>query len=1006
MPATHLFSTTSAEEHWRAVAGPWLRGQAAEAWKEARPTVVLTPSRAEGFYLRGRLVAERVPFLGIRFWTPSDARQFLLGKYLPRLGVATQAELRLLARTCAERLAKSDDADNASLTSVIREPAAFLRAYDLLLGAGWDPAQDGAPYGRELARTMQLEFESHRIATQAGLHRQLWGEASTAAQPLLANLFVTGFNAAHWPLWDLLKAVVLSADQVAVALSEPAVFGADIDRLWLSSWEEFAQTEIEYPDSAPTEPAYSFAALATSYESGEMVDASGADMNFVVTPDLASQVRGVVLQALDYLQRDGCTRLGIVFPQANALALGVAAELGRRNIPMNDAPGALTPGLFEKRCWQSWLELQDEPGVSGLIAWIRACKAEGISFGAKPRLFAETIVNVLNGALGKTLINDLAFLARYLEAQGNRHHEGDVAEFLRARVALPSEATFTHFLELTRDALALPGWEKFLAELETDPSPWLRKSDAILSRRTFLEWLRESTNSQSRTRGREGNHFYGKVHLLVYGQINGQTWSHLILTGLNEGVWPRVFEAGAFGSRHELMALNQNARALNRRVRAEGSQGDGQEIVREGYGHCLLPLERQDLALRDLCAALEGTSAAICLTAMTTEAGRSLLPSDFFNHAYQARTGRVLDEGSFRQLANATLKWCRRHDAFFVTTNSSPKLSIETTQTACKARRDPGQPFGRYEFAFDQPPENPIQLPCKQWEVAWNHPAAVWLESVVGASPWPEGALSWPGAVGTWVHDWLAQALRESRERNVAALLPLVQDAAEREARRVRDLTSALGIELYPWWEQVWTQARAVALSLAEVLEPVLRDRPFAAEFRLPRDIVTALPGSAQADFELKGRLDLLLFETGTTFRDPAQGDLAGAKCWVVDFKTGAARALTEREISRGRGLQPLLYALAMRELGAGPTAISLMTPNVALKEQLQLDDALQNAELFRSLEILHRNGVFGMKPDADNAYGFSPAYPLATQFIPGYILEAKWALVHGGLNGEGEDEA
>ena len=80
-----MFATASVEEHWRAVAGPWLRAQAASAWKETRPTVVLTPSRAEGFYLRSRLVAERVPFLGIRFWTPSDVRKFLLGKYLPKL---------------------------------------------------------------------------------------------------------------------------------------------------------------------------------------------------------------------------------------------------------------------------------------------------------------------------------------------------------------------------------------------------------------------------------------------------------------------------------------------------------------------------------------------------------------------------------------------------------------------------------------------------------------------------------------------------------------------------------------------------------------------------------------------------------------------------------------------------------------------------------------------------------------------------------------------------------
>ena len=39
---------------------------------------------------------------------------------------------------------------------------------------------------------------------------------------------------------------------------------------------------------------------------------------------------------------------------------------------------------------------------------------------------------------------------------------------------------------------------------------------------------------------------------------------------------------------------------------------------------------------------------------------------------------------------------------------------------------------------------------------------------------------------------------------------------------------------------------------------------------------------------------------------------------------------------------------------------------------------------------------MFGMRADADNAYGYSPSYPMATRFVPANILEAKWALVHG----------
>ncbi|HEX4138876.1 MAG TPA: hypothetical protein VHY09_00895, partial [Candidatus Methylacidiphilales bacterium] len=351
MPAPQLFATTSAEEHWRAVAQPWLRAQGATAWKEVRPSVVLTPGRAEGFYLRSRLVAEGKPLLGVRFWTPSDARKFLLAD---RAGTATQTELRLLVRACAERLAQSEGADNASLRSVIREPAAFLRAYDLLLGAGWNPARDGADYGRELARELQREMEKYGIVTQAGLHRQLLQKASDAPRPVIANLLVSGFNAAHWPLWDLLKAVVLTAEQATISLSQPGVFAESIDQLWNSSWEEFTKTETIIPEAAIDVPPAPFSQLAASYESGTPEPMPELDLSFCVTPDLASQTRAVVLRALDFLQREDCSRLGIVFPEANALALGVAEVLQRLGVPMNDGPGVLTPGLFERRSWQTW----------------------------------------------------------------------------------------------------------------------------------------------------------------------------------------------------------------------------------------------------------------------------------------------------------------------------------------------------------------------------------------------------------------------------------------------------------------------------------------------------------------------------------------------------------------------------------------------------------------------------------------------------------------------------
>lgn len=999
MGKTRLYFTASVREQWEDLAGPWLRELADKAWRNPLPTVVLTPSRAESFFLRSRLVEEGLNYFGLRFWTPSDARKFLLAETSPEITTTTQGELRLVARACAEKLAARGKKDNATLASVIREPGAFLRAYDLLLSAGWDLAKDGAIYGRDLALTMQRELSELGIDTQAGLHRHLLNKITTNTVPLLGNLLVVGLNASHWPLWDLLKATTLAADDASVAILHPRRFAEKLDELWLGSWEEFARAVAVHPSGefigmASRMPDSPFKPLADSYEQGTLVITHKADLSFLVTPNLAAQIRAVTLQALHCLKRKDCTRLGIVFPEANALALGVAADLRKLEIPLDDGTGALTPGLFEMRCWQTWIALQEEPSVERLIPWLRSCDAQGISWGLEDHSAQETAERI-DAALGETLVDDLDFLASHLEAGAGRDDYGAIAGFLRNRIALPDQATFRDFLALTRKAMSLRGWEEYLARLQIDPPAWLCAYEDVLSRRAFLEWLKEATDSQVRTRGAEGNHFYGKVHLLVYGQMTGQIWSHLVLTGLNEGVWPRVFEAGAFGSRYDLNALNDRARVLNRRGVTQGGQGEGHETVAEGKGYCLIPLERQDLALRDLCAALEATSHAVCLTSLTTDGGRSLLPSDFFNHAYQTHTGERLDEETFRRLAAETDVWCRKHDSLL-----EPKAvnaDIDATLIAYQARRDAKKHFGRYEFAFAQPPAEPIQLSCKSWENAWNHPSSAWFENVIGASSWPEGLLSWPRATGTWVHRWLAAALRDCRARNSTAELPvLLWAAASRDAAAARDRAKSTGLDLYPWWSQVWMQSRTVALGLAEVLPPALHDRQFLPEHWIPRDLKIALPGSDVADFVLRGRMDLLLLEPKNHEKSSSPDDYTGRTGWVIDFKTGSAKRLTAKMIERGVGLQTVLYAMAVRALGSNTTAISIQTPGTLIEPQIELEDFVETTQLFRSLNKLHHDGIFGMRPDAENEYGYTPAYPLATRFISNDILEAKWALVHG----------
>lgn len=933
--------------------------------------------------MRSRLVREGISFLGMRFWTPSDVRTFLLGEISPGVRLATRPELRLLARMSAEKLARNSA--EPTLSSVERDPELFLRAFDLLLAAGWEPSKSGPAYGRELAREMERTLKERKILTQAGLHRLL--KRHDFSEPLMANLLLIGFNAAHWPLWDLLRATVAASKKTTLALLAPRVFAGEIDQLWIGSWEEEAGEPAEFAQSDKAAEMEPFADWTGAYERGASIDARDCDFAFLANPDLEGQVEAVVLKALDYLGRDSCRRLGIVFPEENALALGVAEKLRQLGVPLDDGTGYLEPGLFERRAWPAWLKLQEEPGVERLIEWVRACEAEGLSYGTD--LPARELADLVDRALGETLIDELSFLSRYLEENSKHGSTRKTAELLRTRIQLPESGTFSEFWTLTQKAMQELGWIDYLGPIE--PPEWLRSANWSFSRRTYIEWLRESADSRQRTRGPGGNHFYGKVHLLIYAQMSGQTWTHLILTGLNEGYWPRVFESGAFGSRHELTELNRQARALNRSGTRQGAQGAGHEAVQADHGYCILPLERHDLALRDLCAAVESTSHSVCFAAMTTEAGRGLLPSDLFAHAYQSKTGRTLDEATFSLLAKATGEWCRKQTELLRAPidKKSQRPDVSATQIAYQARRDPVQPFGPYEFAFATLPAEPIQLSCKEWEDAWHHPASVWLKKIIGVSAWPEGQLGWSRAVGTWVHRWLNSALNIGRERGDVNDLPaLLRAAADREAQRI-------GAPLYPWWKHVWGEARAIALGLGEELVPHLRERLFLSEYKIPKDRSIALPGTDRADFELRGKIDLLLIEPNAAF-DPASGNFSSCSCWVIDFKTGSAKNLTPSKLEKGIGLQPMLYALAIRAAGAESIAVSLQTFDTSLKPQVQIEQVEAGVQLFRSLDRLHRAGIFGMRPDLESDYGFAPSYPMATRPVDSGVLETKWALVHG----------
>ena len=243
MPATRLFATTSVEEHWHALAGPWLRAQAGVAWKNREPTVVLTPSRAESFYLRSRLVDEGVPFLGLRFWTPSDAR-----KFLPRT-LSARNRRGHAGRTAAARARLRGTARRAR-PAPTTPPCAASSANRARFCAPTISCSAPAGIPRATARSTVASWRANcnasssetRIATQAGLHRR------SAARSSGAKGAAARKSARHRLQRHALAAVGFAEGRRFFrrterrrAFAQPRVFGEEVDQLWISSWEEFSE---------------------------------------------------------------------------------------------------------------------------------------------------------------------------------------------------------------------------------------------------------------------------------------------------------------------------------------------------------------------------------------------------------------------------------------------------------------------------------------------------------------------------------------------------------------------------------------------------------------------------------------------------------------------------------------------------------------------------------------------------------------------------------------------
>src|SRR5438067_11949208 len=289
----------SPEAAWKNVVRHWLERIGTRILQAKKPAAVVTASRSQAYFFRSRLLAEGQSLLGVKCLSPPQLREVLLRGRDLRLPL--REHLRLVLAATAEEFASTDSDHESVLVakSIARDPDRFLRAIDELRAAGWTFDEIDSPALREIAtqfeeKVRECGFTFVHHADRAAL---------AGPHPLFSDLLLFGFDAAHWPLWPLLRAATLSAHETTVVLSDPRDDARDLDETWIGTWEQtFGPADV-----IPATNSKSTASLL------EPLPIPASNVHFIVGRDTTQQARAIIALATKNLADPNCERLGILF---------------------------------------------------------------------------------------------------------------------------------------------------------------------------------------------------------------------------------------------------------------------------------------------------------------------------------------------------------------------------------------------------------------------------------------------------------------------------------------------------------------------------------------------------------------------------------------------------------------------------------------------------------------------------------------------------------------------
>src|SRR6266436_923243 len=789
-PNVSLHIGASPEAAWENVVRPWFETIGQAALSNVRPTAVVTASRSQAYFFRNQLLGAGNSLVGVKFLSPPQLRETLLREV--RLKLALREHLRLLLAVTAEEFAAGmgDNEEFALVAkSIARDPNHFLRALDQLGAAGWAFEEIDSPPLREIAARFEKQardcgftfvYEADRAAVRGA-------EKSGA---LFSNLLLFGFDASYWPLWPLLRAATLVSEDATVVLNDPRDEAREVDETWVGTWEEtFGVAEIIPPSAAASRlPVPGQGEDGGEGRPNSTTEPLPTEVHFAIGRDTTQQARAIVALTAKFLADTKCERLGILFAGPGALPRLVATFLESAQIAHNDGVAHLAPSAFDDDAWRAWLELQQAPRLKPLFRFLRVIEE---------RIFDELSVlqieETLRRAYNDILIDDIELLRDHCANGSDLRHGNAVARELKKIQVLPENASLTEFLSHTRTIFSKLRWREHWNELERLSRNWSDLLAGNFSKSSYLRWLRELLGAPTPERDDLGSHPYARVHLLAYGNAQGQPWSHLIFAGLNDEAWPALNDELAFIRDEQIDELNRQNKTLNRRASKRGRQGEGHWSVREGKTLLLGRNGQRQIRRRQLFNLVESVSAGIAASAsLYSEAlpSRIANPSEFFSWLYFNTHGRGVSQQTLHSLEQQTRDWLKGWSP--VDAQKVDSISVGRTRYAFDARRQL-RPAGEYEFALRSPSDEEKSLRVTQWEQALRWPAIVWMEIFLGVEPDDDTGDSWAVATGQWVHRWLADSVGNGDQRKFVDVncADEIRERIWKEAREFRERVAA-----------------------------------------------------------------------------------------------------------------------------------------------------------------------------------------------------------------------